>query len=61
MNFDKQFYKSMIMNKQYSENRINSSKFMKDFMKGHARNMIQIIYPTQKARGNQVFWDEKGN
>ena len=31
------------MNIQYSENSINSSKFIKDFVKCHARNMIQII------------------
>ena len=31
------------MNKQYSENSINSSKFMKDFVKCHVCNMIQII------------------
>ena len=34
----------MIMNIQYSENSINSSKFIKDLVKRqYARNMIQII------------------
>ena len=28
---------------QYLENSINSSKIIKDFVKWHARNMIQII------------------
>ena len=31
------------MDIQYSENSINASKFIQDFMKCHTRNMIQII------------------
>ena len=44
MNLDKLFIqKSMIMNIQYSEKSANSSKFIKHFVKCHARSMIQII------------------
>ena len=31
------------MNIQYSENSINTLKFIKDFVKCHARNVKQII------------------
>ena len=46
------------MNMQYSENSINSSKFIKDFVKCHAHNMIQIIYPEQR-HGDIKFWGIK--
>ena len=43
LNFDKLFIeKSIIMNIQYSENSINSSKLIQNVVKCHARNMIQI-------------------
>ena len=49
----------MIMNKQYSEISINSTKFIKDFVKCHVRNMIQIILPGQR-HGKIKFWGIKG-
>ena len=45
----------------YSENSINSSKFIKDFVKCHACNMHTYHVTWTKAWGNQVLGDKNGN
>ena len=44
----------MITNIQYSENSINASKFITDFVKCHARNIITNHITWAKAWGNQI-------
>ena len=50
------------MNIQYSENSINSSNFITDFVKLRSCTQYDTNHITwAKAWGNQVFGDKKGN